>query len=128
MGVSRRLLLLAAISTVAAAKKKKKRGKKAVTLGLLSGTAFQPSGLSFPGVEITARLKEGDGKDLWRAITDGRGEYALRVPATVEGVQYRLVAEVKGLPAMEREVWAYEAQRTSANFRFRPPENAGTQR
>ncbi len=120
--LSRRLVLLSALGFGGTAwgkdkKRKKKTGRKGGPLGLLSGTVFHPEGLSFPGVTVTAYATEG-GKDKWEGLTDGRGEYALRVPATTEGVTYRLKAEAKGMEPQERELTAYEAQRTTANFRL----------
>jgi hypothetical protein len=51
-------------------------------------------------------------------MTDGRGEFALRVPATTAGVTYRVRAEAKGMAPQESELTAYEAQRTMVNFRL----------
>ena len=70
---------------------------------------------------MTAYAIDG-GKDKWEGTTDGRGEFALRVPATTDGVTYRLQAEAKGMQPQERELTAYEGQRTSANFRLEPAE------
>lgn len=124
--LSRRLVLLSAFGLGGWAwgkdkKEKKKAGRKGGPLGLLSGTVFRPDGLSFPGATVTAYATDG-GKDKWEGSTDGRGEFALRVPATTEGISYRLTAEAKGMAQQERELTAYEAQRTTANFRLEPAE------
>ena len=118
---SRRLALFGALGLGGIAwgqdkKDKKKAGRKGGPLGLLSGTVFHPEGLSLPGAKVTAFAT--DGKDQREGVTDGRGEYALRVPATIEGVTYRVRAEAEGMQPQERELTAYEAQRTTANFRF----------
>ena len=120
--LSRRLVLLGALGFGGMAsgqdeKEKKKAGRKGGPLGLLSGTVFHPGGLSLPGANVTAYATDG-GKDKWESVTDGRGEFALRVPATTEGITYRVRAEAKGLEPQERELTAYEAQRTTANFRL----------
>lgn len=124
--LSRRLVLLGALGLGGLAwgkdkKQKKKSGPKGGPLGLLSGTVFHPGGLSFPGATVTAYATDG-GKDKWEGMTDGRGEFVLRVPATTEGVSYRVRAEAKGMSAQERELTAYEAQRTTANFRLEAAE------
>jgi hypothetical protein len=120
--LSRRLVLLSALGFGGRAwgkdkKVKREAGRKGGPLGLLSGTVFHPQGLSLPGAKVTA-YATGGGKDKWEGMTDGRGEFALRVPATTEGVTYRLRAEAKGMEPQEKELTAYEAQRTTANFRL----------
>jgi hypothetical protein len=120
--LSRRLLLVSALGLSSAAwgkekKEKKNAGRKGGPLGLLSGTVFHPQGLSLPGATVTAYATDG-GKDKWEGRTDGRGEFALRVPATTDGVAYRVRAEAQGMAPQERELTAYEAQRTTANFRL----------
>jgi len=122
--LSRRLILLGALGLSGVAwgkdkKEKKKAGRKGGPQGLLSGTVFHPQGLSLPGAKVTAYPTDG-GKDKWEGTTDGRGEFALRVPATTDGVSYRLRAEAKGMESQEKELTAYEGQRTTANFRLEP--------
>jgi hypothetical protein len=121
---SRRLVLLGALGFGGMVwgkekKAKKKAGGKGGPLGLLSGTVFHPGGLSLPGAKVTAYTTDGE-KDKWEGLTDGRGEFALRVPATAAGVAYLVRAEAKGMEPQERELTAYEAQRTTANFRLKP--------
>ncbi len=118
--LSRRLVLLGALGLGGPVwgkdkKPKKKAGQKGGPLGLLSGTVFRPEGISLPGAKLTAFATDG-GDEKWEGVSDGRGEFALRVPATTEGVTYRVRAEAKGMAFMEREMTAYEAQRTTANF------------
>jgi hypothetical protein len=113
---SRRTVLVGTLGiSVGAFGKDKKKGKKDAPVGLLAGTVFHSGGVSFPGVAVTVYALE-DGKSHWKGVTDRRGEYAMRVPATVEGVKYRVVAEAKGFETLEHEVYAYEAQRTGQNF------------
>lgn len=121
MMLSRRIVLLGAFgfNAIALAKDKKKEGKKHGSLGILAGTVFHPSGLSLPGAKITVYEMAGD-KAIEKTVTDGRGEFAIRVPASIEGIQYRLMAEAKGLASLEREVYAYDSQRTTTNFRLKP--------
>jgi hypothetical protein len=122
MIVPRRLFLLGALGLGGAAwgedkKQEKQARRKGGPLGLLSGTVFHPQGLSLPGAKVTAYATDG-GKNKWEGMTDGRGEFALRVPATTAGVTYRVRAEAKGMAPQESELTAYEAQRTMVNFRL----------
>ena len=120
MIVSRRLVLLGALGSNVVAwgqNKKPEKNAAATGLGLLAGTVFDHQGLSLPGATVTAYATDG-GEDKWEGITDGRGEFALRVPATTEGVSYRVRAEAKGMETQERELTAHEGQRTTANFRL----------
>ena len=89
---SRRLVLLGALGLSGAAwgkdkKERKKAGRKGGPLGLLSGTVFHPGGLSLPGASVTAFATDG-GKDKWEGVTDARGEFALRLPATIDGIRF----------------------------------------
>ena len=121
--LSRRFVLLStlALSVGASAKDKKKGRKKGQPLGLVAGTVFHPSGLSFRGVTVTV-FDLADGKGRWKGVTDGRGEFAILVPATMEGVKYRVVAEAKGLKPLEHALYAYESQRTNQNFLLKAKE------
>ncbi len=119
----RRKLLLALLSAAPLLAKKKKDKKKSKQRdvgpqGVISGTVFQPNGLSLPGAKVTV-FDPADHKRTWEGVTDGRGEFAIRVPAAGDP-KYRVVAEAKGLEPMEREVYAYEAQRTNINFLMVP--------
>ncbi len=68
--------LLAAMAAPAAADKKKPPEPHA----LLLGTTFTDEGLSLPGIAVTVTRK-GEKKPKWRATSDSRGEFALRLPA-----------------------------------------------
>lgn len=122
---SRRLVLLGAFGFGGLAggqdRKNKKAGRQGGPVGLLSGTVFRPQGLSLPGATVTAYATDG-GDDKWEAVTDMRGEFALRVPATLDGVAYRLRAEAKGMKPQERELTVHEAARTTANFQLESAE------
>ena len=122
--LSRRLVLLGGLGFGGVAwgkdkTEKKKAARKGGPQGLLSGTVFHPQGLSLPGAIVTAYATD-DGNDKWEGVTDARGEFVLRVPATTEGVTYRMRAEAQGMEPQEKEVTAHEARRTTANFRLEP--------
>jgi len=46
---------------------------------LLRGTVFTAGGLALPGVPLTIKVKD-DSKPKWRAVSDRRGEFAVRLP------------------------------------------------
>jgi hypothetical protein len=58
---------------------------------LIVGTVFNEHALSFPGVTVRIRCAQ-DQKYRWEAITNSRGEFAVRVP---EGHAYELLVRVK---------------------------------
>lgn len=119
----RRVLLalpFAVVPLLAKKKKKQVKGREEGPLGVISGTVFQPNGLSLPGAKVTV-IDPADEKRTWDATTDGRGEFAIRVPAAGDP-KYQVVAEFKGLEPMEKEAYAYEAQRTNINFLMSPAE------
>lgn len=115
--LSRRAALLGVFGFAAglSAKEKKKKRKQSETLGLLAGTVFHSGGMSYPGVLVAVFAADAE-KPEWKGLTDGRGEFAIRVPATAEGIKYRVVVETKGFKTLEHEMYAYEAQRSTQNF------------
>jgi hypothetical protein len=58
---------------------------------LIVGTVFNEHALSFPGATVRIRCAE-DQKYRWEAITNSRGEFAVRVP---EGHAYELLVRAK---------------------------------
>lgn len=79
------LLVLAALGPAAGAvpltreqrNDSKKREKKSA---LIFVTVFTTDGFALPGVPVTLKRKD-DRKPKWKATSDARGEFALRVPA-----------------------------------------------
>ncbi len=59
---------------------------------LIYGTVWGPGNLSVPGVPITIR-RAIDKKPKWKLTSDGRGEFAQRVPAG--GQDYIIEADIK---------------------------------
>jgi len=60
----------------AAAAKKEKKESQAV----IAGSVFTEQGFALPGVPVTI-TPQGERKPKWRAASDARGEFAVRVPA-----------------------------------------------
>ncbi len=122
--MTRRVLLgLFALAAALGAKKKKKKKKKSKrkaqpNLGLLAGTVFDPSGRSARGAKVTA-FDVDDPSIRFETVSDSRGEFAIRAPAAADPAtarSYRVIARVKGFPAVEKTVEVYPAQRTNINL------------
>ena len=105
-------LVFGSLGGALAARKKKRRPPPTA---VLAGTAFRGLGFSFPGVDITVVNKAAPGKEL-RGITDGRGEFAIHVPAG-EAV-YVVTAKAKGFEPLKKEVEIYGMERITVNFRM----------
>jgi hypothetical protein len=78
------------------------RDKKAAEpYAIVSGTVFHEPGLALPGADVTITPELADGSQLklkiTRAISDDRGEFAFRVPATP--AKYKVKASAKGFQA-----------------------------
>ena len=115
-------------SGLAAKKKKPKKNKKGKQrrpqhLGLLAGTVFTPDTRSAPGVKVTAVDTEDESVKL-EAVTDYRGEFAIRAPASEDpavGKTYRLTTEAKGFAPVEKTAEVYLAQKTNVNLILEKP-------
>lgn len=70
------LLAMASVPFSALAGKKK---KEPAPHALLFGSVFTQEGLALPDVPVTVKAKD-DRKPRWRAVSDRRGEFAIRVP------------------------------------------------
>ncbi len=92
---------------------------------LVTGTAFRDTGLRLPGAQI--RLEPvGDPKAARKikkqeAITDARGEFAIRVPAGP--VQYKLTARAPGYQPQVKPVTVSGGERIDVFFRLQPASN-----
>ncbi|MEK7406867.1 MAG: carboxypeptidase regulatory-like domain-containing protein [Acidobacteriota bacterium] len=92
---------------------------------LVAGTVFRDTGLSLPGAQI--RLEPvGDAKAARKikkqeAITDARGEFAIRVPAGP--MQYKLRTRAPGYQPQEKPVSVSGEERIDVFFRLEPASN-----
>ncbi len=83
------LLALLCFSGLAGGKEKKIKPSQAPpVVAIIAGTIYRPPGFAIPEAEVTVE----PGKV--RATTDGRGEFALRVPAVP--ASYRVSVKQKG--------------------------------
>ena len=94
---------------------KKKRDQ--APLGVIAGTVFQESGLLLRGARVKAVNKDNP-KLKGEAVSDRRGEYAIRVPA-VE-TSYVVTVTAKGFEAQEKTADVYEGQKSITTFRLTP--------
>lgn len=67
---------------------------------LLKGTAFTDQGFSLANAELRVR-RAGDKKYRWTAVTDQRGEFAIRVP---KGADYEVSVRARGYDEQTRTV------------------------
>ncbi len=92
------LLLLGLPWTLAA----QGRPKGAEPFAVINGTVFQPSGFSFPGVDVALSLKDQPTKKLQEMTTTQRGEFSFRVPAGER--KWVLKASRKGFVTVTKDV------------------------
>lgn len=103
-----------------------KQSKKAQnSYALIAGTVFRHSGLSLPGAEITVtpNLEQEQGekagkqkKKRLKAVSDARGEFAVRVPA--RPMQYTVSIKAAGFQEQEKQVQIHGDERVDLFFRL----------
>ena len=108
IGSSAALLVLAAfsLSTLSAAKKHGER-KDAEPYAIVGGTIFRESGFSLPGAEVTIVPDPQPGQSPvklrnTKALSDGRGEFAFRVPTSP--MRYTIKAQAKGFQPQQKSI------------------------
>lgn len=85
-------LLLAFLAAALAVPLQSGEKEKEKSYALLSGSVHSAEGFSLPGVPVSVRREE-DRKPRWRAVSDARGEFVLRLPA--EPATYEVATESK---------------------------------
>lgn len=104
IGSSLLLILAAALCSSAIAEKKHKAAEPYAVVG---GTVFRDSGYSLPGAEVTLSPDPQPGQEpvkirSSKAVSDGRGEFAFRVPVTP--MRYNVKAQMKGFEPRQKSV------------------------
>lgn len=84
---------------------------------LIAGTVFEESGRLLRGARVVA-VAEADSKQKAQAITDLRGEFAIRVPAGK--TRYLVTASAKDFESQQKTVEVYESEKATVNFVLRP--------
>ena len=97
--------------------------KKQESVAVVAGTVFHETGRSLAGVRITVtpRAESGEsskGMKPLKAVSDARGEFAIRVPAGA--MRYNIKAEAKGFQIEEKEVTTSWDERVDVFFRLKP--------
>jgi hypothetical protein len=134
------VLTLAALSmcgagSVALAKKKEKKTASSVSSpAILAGTVFGGAGFSVRGAEVVVTRAAADGlaakeaakepaRERWKAASDARGEFFLRLPAGP--AQYNVSVRAPGLKPQEKQVSFTAEERLEQNFLLEPATGGG---
>lgn len=110
--------LLAALTAGGAEKGKKSQEPYA----LIAGTVFQESGFILRGAKVTVKpdpeAKPAPRLKNAKAVTDSRGEFAIRVPAAP--VRYTVTVQAPGFRTQEKPVSISGDERVDLFFRLEP--------
>jgi len=94
---------------------KKEKGAQAV----IAGTVFRDTGFLLRGAEVIVKpAPEGRKKQEWKALSDARGEFAVRVPAGP--ASYNLVVSASGYRSQEKTVTLAGEERVEFSFQMEP--------
>ena len=109
---ARAFLLLAALAlpallTLSAA------DKPSQARAVVAGSVFDSDGRSLPGCKVTV-VSESDPKQKQQALTDRRGEFAVRVPVG----RYAISVTAKGFQAQQKTVQVEEGEKSNATFQL----------
>lgn len=83
---------------------------------LIFGTVLNEQAFAFQGAKIEVR-RAGEKKVRWRAVSDRRGEFGIRVP---HGAEYDVNIEARGFAKAERKVDGKSGQRFDFLVRLQP--------
>ena len=79
-------------------------------------TVFSEQGFALPGARV--RVRRADEKKFrWEAMSDRRGELAVRVP---QDADYEMTVEARGYKAQSQKVSATEGNRADLTIRMEP--------
>ena len=109
---ARAFLLLAALAlpallTLSAA------DKPSQARAVVAGSVFDSDGRSLPGCKVTV-VSESDPKQKQQALTDRRGEFAVRVPVG----RYAISVTAKGFQAQQKTVQVEEGEKSNTTFQL----------
>jgi hypothetical protein len=102
--------------------KPKKSSETPQSFGLIAGTVFRPPGFALPGAEVvvTPQSEPPDGIKIpkQKAVTDARGEFAVRVPAVP--MKYSVDVKSSGYKQQQKAVQIEGEQRKDLTFELEP--------
>ncbi len=93
-----------------------KDDKKTVAQAVVAGTVFTREGFALRGIRVAIRHKD-DKKPKWKAVTDARGEFVLRLPRA--SGEYEITAGSKNYQNETRSITIEAAERFNLIFRLR---------
>ena len=85
--------------------------------GVIAGSVFNENGHSLPGARVRV-APENAPKKKQETYSDGRGEFAVRVPAAKR--RYLVTVEAKGFAPQTKTVEVFESEKTSVTFLLTP--------
>ncbi len=92
---------------------------------MIAGTVFREPGFALPGAELTlAPDPEANPPSKYKkqkALSDGRGEFAFRVPAAP--MRYHLHVEARGYESDTKEIAIRGDERVDVSFRLAATSN-----
>jgi hypothetical protein len=109
------VFLAAWLVALAPAEATEKKKKEQEPHALVAGTTFTAEGLSLPGIPITLTRK-GDKKPKWRATSDARGEFAVRLPPG--RATYEVATDSKEHENQTQEIKVYGEETVTIVFRL----------
>ncbi len=118
----RRACLVAALAALGAQSESALAQERPSEQALLFGTVFRGSYLALEGARVVA-YNEARPKKKYRAITNYRGEYRIRVPAG--DATYVIAASAPKFVQSQRTVQVYGIEKSTANLILEPRKKAG---
>ena len=116
------VLLSGFFNPPARAGKDKKDKKEPERYAVIAGTVFRDSGLSLRGAEVIVEpapgSESGHKPKKLEAVSDGRGEFSVRVPA--EPMRYTVSVKAKGYRPAEKTVSIQADERVDVFFLLKP--------
>ena len=111
-------LFVLLVAPAGAEKKPKKPSAASEAFSVIAGTVYRPPGFALPGAEIEVTPEtEGKPKKM-KAVSDVRGEFALRVP--VVPMKYKVDVKGNGYLPQQQTVAIEGEQRRDLSFRLEP--------
>ena len=111
-------LFVLLVAPAGAEKKPKKPSAASEAFSVIAGTVYRPPGFALPGAEIEITPEtEGKPKKM-KAVSDVRGEFALRVP--VVPMKYKVDVKGNGYLPQQQTVAIEGEQRKDLSFRLEP--------
>ena len=122
-------LWVSASAPAVAARKKEKITATAASPAILAGTVFGGAGFAIRGAELLVTRTDSPagapsaGKNQWKAASDARGEFFIRLPSGP--AKYNVGVRAPGLKPQEKQVSFTADERLEQNFLLEPATGSG---